>query len=411
MLDKLDMARDKLEDFENLAIPQDDHYYYVLNHRNGMLSILNGKYRDAVEHFEHSLEYVSDSLFLFPRYLFASNYNIGKAYFLMHDYDSAIAYIKESEKIALENGLLDMLLEAYKTLSAYYEKAGDEKNAMDYKYRYLHVNDSVFNTREFGKIKDMQSLFELEKIETQVYRLTNEKKLRERMLFIILAALIIIALLLVWASLQNKRLREGNRELFKKNMEVMSSEETERRLRKEYEIRLQEHEARLENYENLLKTQDVSLGEVPEEAADDNGELEDRSRYKKSGLSETHKTSLLELIREVMSDPSEFCLTDFSLDRLASLISSNSAYVSQVINEKLGKNFNAFLSEYRISEARKRLMDFEHYGNLTIEAVAEGLGFKSRSNFIQTFKKITGLTPTEYQKMAKMASNAKSNFQ
>ena len=29
------------------------------------------------------------------------------------------------------------------------------------------------------------------------------------------------------------------------------------------------------------------------------------------------------------------------------------------------------------------------------------LGFKSRSNFISTFKKVIGLTPTEYMKMAK----------
>ena len=35
------------------------------------------------------------------------------------------------------------------------------------------------------------------------------------------------------------------------------------------------------------------------------------------------------------------------------------------------------------------------------EAVAAEAGFKSRSHFIRTFKKITGLTPSQYQRMAK----------
>ncbi len=76
-------------------------------------------------------------------------------------------------------------------------------------------------------------------------------------------------------------------------------------------------------------------------------------------------------------------------------------YVSQVINESTNKNFNTLLNEYRIREACKRLTDFDTYGQMTNETIAEGLGYKSRSHFIRTFKKMTGLTPSQYQKIAR----------
>lgn len=86
---------------------------------------------------------------------------------------------------------------------------------------------------------------------------------------------------------------------------------------------------------------------------------------------------------------------------LAVLCESNSKYVSQVINERIGMSFSQYLNECRVSVARRRFMDFENFGHLTVEAIVTQLGYKSRSTFSKTFKRITGLTPTEFQRMAK----------
>ncbi|GAB6983063.1 helix-turn-helix domain-containing protein [Prevotella dentasini] len=75
-------------------------------------------------------------------------------------------------------------------------------------------------------------------------------------------------------------------------------------------------------------------------------------------------------------------------------------YVSQVINQKFGNNFKAFLNGYRIKEACRRLNNVELSRNYTIETIAEGLGFKSRSYFITLFKKSVGITPSNYQRIA-----------
>jgi AraC-like DNA-binding protein len=77
--------------------------------------------------------------------------------------------------------------------------------------------------------------------------------------------------------------------------------------------------------------------------------------------------------------------------------------VSQVIHEHCGLNFNAFLNQYRIKEACKRMSDTTRYGNYTIEAIANDVGFRSRSAFASSFKRITGLTPSEYQRFAQDA--------
>ena len=86
---------------------------------------------------------------------------------------------------------------------------------------------------------------------------------------------------------------------------------------------------------------------------------------------------------------------------LVQLTGSNTTYVSNVINVVFGKNFKAMLNEYRINEACKRLVDTEHYGHMTIEAIYRELGYVSPTVFINAFKKVNGMTPSQYQKLAR----------
>jgi AraC-like DNA-binding protein len=51
--------------------------------------------------------------------------------------------------------------------------------------------------------------------------------------------------------------------------------------------------------------------------------------------------------------------------------------------------------------------DIENYGNYTIEAISASLGFKSRTTFVNSFKRETGLTPSEFQLLARDKYDAK----
>ena len=124
------------------------------------------------------------------------------------------------------------------------------------------------------------------------------------------------------------------------------------------------------------------------------------------GLSEEQATRLLEKVNSVLEDVSVISREDFSLAMLAKMVDSNTKYVSMVINDTYGKNFKTYLNEFRIREACRRLSDTAHYGNMTIQAIYEQLGYKTASSFVAAFRKIIGTTPSQYQKWAKEGKQA-----
>ena len=47
------------------------------------------------------------------------------------------------------------------------------------------------------------------------------------------------------------------------------------------------------------------------------------------------------------------------------------------------------------------LEDEERFGNLTIKAISESVGYKSHSTFINVFVRQTGLKPSLYQSLSR----------
>lgn len=113
------------------------------------------------------------------------------------------------------------------------------------------------------------------------------------------------------------------------------------------------------------------------------------------------QNELLAAILQVMENTDAYCDPEFGIEKLATMTNSNSRYVSQVINEVYGMNFRALVNDFRIKKAMIRMSDTENYGNLTIRAIAESVGYKSQANFINVFTKITGLKPSTYLKLLK----------
>ena len=91
-----------------------------------------------------------------------------------------------------------------------------------------------------------------------------------------------------------------------------------------------------------------------------------------------------------------------TVSELAQKLNISRHHLTQIINEKLNKNFYTFINEFRIEEVKIMFLDKkkEHY---TILAVAYECGFNSKSTFNTLFKKYTGLTPSEYRKKVQTA--------
>lgn len=90
------------------------------------------------------------------------------------------------------------------------------------------------------------------------------------------------------------------------------------------------------------------------------------------------------------------------LDFLAGQLALNERSISNLLNQHVGKNFNDFINEYRIEEAKKKLGDAS-FQQFTIASIAFDCGFNSLATFQRCFKQFTGVTPSEYQKTVKPA--------
>ena len=95
---------------------------------------------------------------------------------------------------------------------------------------------------------------------------------------------------------------------------------------------------------------------------------------------------------EVYVDP------NLSLKDVATATGISSKNLSKSINATLGKNFFDLVNGFRIEKSKALLMSKKEKG-LTLETIAEQCGFNSRITFNNAFKKVIGVTTTEWLKL------------
>lgn len=379
---------------EEIREPQDTVKAYMSLYNWGLILVSEEKYPEAIRTFHKAAEFTKKNQ-MSTEYLCSVYEELFQTYQLMNQEDSTIYYLHLCNELAEKNNMIHLFAQTLKVYSDYYDTKGNTEKTQYYKSKYLSIMDSVYNVREFNRVRNQQFLYEVEKTNREISNLHIQQEMKEQRIRLqqkiltgILIGLLIISSLLIVMYRQKKKIQNSYRDLFNMNKSVIASEKYNKDLRLKYEqkIKVLQHE--------LNQFQSQESGEVHKEGSSD-------AKYQASKLNDTQKQALIEAIQDVMENTKAFCEDDFSLEKLASLINSNSKYVSQVINETYQKNFSNFINEYRIQEACVRLMDTAKYGNYTIQAIAESVGYKSHSSFIKVFRKITGIPPSIYQKMAR----------
>ena len=97
-----------------------------------------------------------------------------------------------------------------------------------------------------------------------------------------------------------------------------------------------------------------------------------------------------------MEEEKPYLESAFSLSSLAKRLSVSSHTLSQILNQSLQKNFFEYIAKYRI-DAAKEMLTNPQMGNIVIEDIAERVGYNSKSAFNNAFKKLTGMTPSEFR--------------
>jgi AraC-like DNA-binding protein len=289
----------------------------------------------------------------------------------LHRHKEELLKLENIEKIAIDKHIDDAKIEILWLLRNYYYNHGNTLLAKEYELKYFKAKDEFINRSKLLSIEQQKFLLELEEMGEEVKALEGQKRARELIIIgiVLLTLLVIGALIYLWRNYQNTKQR--NLLLFKKNQKLLALEAQEKERK------------------TLVKAE--------------------TKKYKSSPMDDSAKEELLQQLYNIMQSCKEIFEEGFTLDQLAMLAEANPNYVSQVINEKKGCNFNAFVNEYRIKEACRRLSDKGQFGDFTIEAIGQSVGFKSRANFTATFKKFTGMTPTAYQRLANTEKSPQSD--
>jgi AraC-like DNA-binding protein len=78
--------------------------------------------------------------------------------------------------------------------------------------------------------------------------------------------------------------------------------------------------------------------------------------------------------------------------------------LSQLLNNRMHLSFPDFINGFRVQAFKERIKE-DDWHKYTLIAVAMQCGFSSKTSFIRTFKKITGMTPSDYLRQLQEANN------
>ena len=136
---------------------------------------------------------------------------------------------------------------------------------------------------------------------------------------------------------------------------------------------------------------------IPDKFLNDGLIGDDKPRYIKSGLKEEQAKEIKHQLEKIIIEKKLFLDENMSLPKLAEVVNIHPNYLSQIINEKFQKNYYDFINSYRVEEF-KQLVFLGKNKNKTFYAFALDCGFNSKVLFNSSFKKLTGITPSEFVK-------------
>lgn len=85
--------------------------------------------------------------------------------------------------------------------------------------------------------------------------------------------------------------------------------------------------------------------------------------------------------------------SDLCLDDIMKNIHLSKFYFSRIFKECTGMTLYEYLISHRISVSKRLLQE----SRLSVYQIAEKVGFNNVNNYIQTFKRMTGVTPNQYR--------------
>lgn len=99
-------------------------------------------------------------------------------------------------------------------------------------------------------------------------------------------------------------------------------------------------------------------------------------------------------ISQIISELQEHYTDNITLSSFSEDYGISVSHLSKLLKEEMGISFSEYITSRRIQKAKELLKD----ETLSIDAIAEMVGYNDYFYFIKVFKKHTGISPSKYRK-------------
>lgn len=145
---------------------------------------------------------------------------------------------------------------------------------------------------------------------------------------------------------------------------------------------------------NSINSSVVSVPLLTEEYTDPDAT---KKKYQKSGLRNEDIPLIHQQLSQLIHNEQLFKDPELTLTDLSARLNIHPNHLSQVVNSIEQKNFYDFINDLRV-EAFKQSLQHEQNKKYTLLSLAMDCGFNSKTSFNRNFKRVTGLSPSEYLK-------------
>jgi tetratricopeptide (TPR) repeat protein len=337
-------------------------FYFI--HSEGVNQCCKGNYNNAIKKLTSSLpaiinlkDFANESV---------AYYYIGKSYWSMKQKEKAITYFKKVDSIfEKEKYIRPDLREGYEQLIDYYKNQNDTKSQLFYINQLLNV-DKVLGQNYKYLLRKVVKEYDTKELLKSKQEIENAMTFRTVIGFSIISIMALIIVYLIYRHFKNKRLFE----------EVMKRDTAQpRTLDISKEVMVLE----------VTTKQEVNNSLIPET----------NNKQTTQEISPDIEAGILKKL-DKFEGTKKYLEKDMTLVKMASLLNTNTKYVTRIIAKHREKGTIEYITDLKIDYIIDILKKESKYRNYTNKALGEEAGFGSTQNFTRAFKVRTGITPTYF---------------
>ncbi|WP_298547429.1 helix-turn-helix domain-containing protein [uncultured Aquimarina sp.] len=327
-------------------------YYFILN--EGINHFSKENYSAAKDSLFRSIELMEDNDDLAN--LGQARYYLGESLSVLGYKDLAIEEHKKVDAIFQRTPLIiPESRKSYEILIKHYKDINDTSNQLKYIERLLRV-DSILNSNYKYLIKNVVQNYDTPRLLAEKQEIINslEKGGKTSILWILLLSMLSLLsiLFLGFNYAKNRKYKKRFDELFL-----------------------------VSNLDKVSKDKEITI-----------------NKKDAIGIDERIVEDVLDRLL-IFEQNLGFLKRNITTNSLAKSFSTNSKYLSKIINAYKEKNFNTYINELRIEYAVEKLKTDGKFKKYSIRAIAHEAGFNSTEVFSKAFYKKNGIHPSYFIKL------------